>query len=177
MSYRISLLLVCLIVSCAPIKVIYDYEQATNFDDYKTYNYFSDIDSGLSELDTRRLFTSLDNNLQRRGYTKSENPDFLIDFQSTTREQQPNSTVGIGMGGTGRNVGGGVSVGIPVGQTHMMREIVFEFVDEDKKGMFWQAISVSTYRTKLSPQERDADFNTIVMKVLDGFPPKDKRKK
>ena len=47
--------LLLLIASCAPIRVTYDYERTANFSKYKTYNYYSDINSGLSDLDTKRL--------------------------------------------------------------------------------------------------------------------------
>ena len=76
------------------------------------------------------------------------------------------------MGGGGGNVGGGVSVGIPVGQAAMNRQIVFDFVDEYGIGLFWQAISDSSYNSEASPEEREAQFKTIVEKVLEGFPPK-----
>ena len=40
------------------------------------------------------------------------------------------------MGGSSGNVGGGVSVGIPVGQGNVSREITIDFVDHSKKQLF-----------------------------------------
>ncbi|WP_456439507.1 DUF4136 domain-containing protein [Psychroserpens sp.] len=171
MKYFSILFLLFLVVSCAPIRVNYDYEKTTNFKEYKTYNYYANLETGLSELDNRRLLNALDNALQSSGYTLSETPDFFIDIKSSEYKEAARNNVGVGLGGTGGNIGGGVSIGIPVGQNKLNRQIVFEFVDENKNGLFWQAISESSYSPKASPEKREILFNAIVTKVLEGFPP------
>jgi len=37
--------------------------------------------------------------------------------------------------------------------------------------LFWQAVSESSYSPNASPEKREALFNAIVTKVLEGFPP------
>lgn len=70
MKFIRTFLLVFLLVSCAPIYVNYDYERQIDFSKFKTYNYYSDIETGLSELDSKRLFDTLDENLKvKRMYT------------------------------------------------------------------------------------------------------------
>jgi len=166
------LLILCLMVSCAPIRVNYDYERTTDFSKYKTYNYYSNINSGLSELDTKRLFDALDASLQAKGFSLSETPDFFIDIKSSEYQENQNSTVGVGMGGTGRHVGGGISVGIPIGQADINRQIQFDFVDENSHGLFWQAVSESSFNPNATPERREALLKAIATKVLEGFPPK-----
>ena len=164
--------LLFLIVSCAPIRVNYDYERAADFSKYKTYNYYSNIDSGLSELDTERLLNALDEGLRDKGIILSETPDFYIDIKSNTYQEVQNSSVGVGVGGTGGNVGGGISVGIPIGQTNYNRIIQFDFVDENGQGLFWQALSESSFSPNSLPEKREAILKAIVTKVIEGFPPK-----
>src|SRR5210317_770877 len=148
-------------VSCSPIYVNYDYENGHDFSKYKTYNYYQDIQTGLSELDTKRLFKILDETLLSRGFTLSETPDFFIDISSSDMQNTRRNTVGIGVGGTGGNVGGGISLGIPVGQNQIDRQIVFEFVDENGIGLFWQAISESSFNEKMSPEKRVTQLKAI----------------
>lgn len=170
-----KLLVLCLIIitaSCAPIYVNYDYEKGTNFNDYKTYNYYTDLETGLSELDTKRLLDVLDNQMQAKGFIISETPDFFVNVVSSEYEANNRNTVGVGVGGGGRNVGGGISIGLPIGQPKMNREIVFEFIDEDGIGLFWQAVSESGFNPNASPEKREAKLNNIVAKVLAGYPPK-----
>ena len=164
--------LLFLILSCAPIRVNYDYEREVDFSKFKTYNYFSNINSGLSELDTERLLNALDEGLQAKGLALSETPDFYIDIKSNTYQEVQNSSVGVGVGGTGGNVGGGISVGIPIGQTNYNRIIQFDFVDKNGQELFWQALSESSFSPNSTPEKREAILKAIVTKVLEGFPPK-----
>jgi len=160
------------VVSCASIHVNYDYDTKTNFNTYKTYNYYSDLDTGLSPLDTKRLLNVLDSNLQSKGLSLSETPDFYINITSKVYNTAPGNRVGVGVGGSGRNVGGGISIGLPIGQSKINREIYFDFIDESGDGLFWKAISDSRFHLNASPQKREEMLNAVIEKVLSQFPPK-----
>ncbi|MBC3759452.1 DUF4136 domain-containing protein [Hyunsoonleella sp. SJ7] len=172
MKYVLSILITLFLMSCAPIYVNYDYEKTADFSKYKTYQYFGDMDTGLSELDTKRLLDVLDEKLKANGFGISENPDFLIDIKSVDYQNPQRETVGVGVGGGGGNVGGGISIGIPVGQGSMTREIVFDFVDSSNKQLFWQAKSESNFNFKATPEKREERFRAIVEKVFKKYPPK-----
>ncbi|MEZ4795760.1 MAG: DUF4136 domain-containing protein [Flavobacteriaceae bacterium] len=172
MKKILVLFLVVAISSCAPIYVNYDFERGTNFTKYKTYNYYSDLETGLSELDTKRLIDVINAQMQTKGLTLSDTPDFYVNVVSSTYENNNRNTVGVGVGGGNRNVGGGISIGLPIGQPKMNRVLLFEFIDENGIGLFWQAESESGYNPNATPEKREAQFNTIVQKVLKGFPPK-----
>ena len=163
-----------LVVSCAPIYVNYDYEKSTDFSTYKTYNYYSQMETGLSVLDTKRFIQTLDDKLQAKGFTLSETPDFFIDIKSAEFHGAQRSNVGVGVGGGGGNVGGGISIGIPVGQSNINRQIIIDFVDENKTGLFWQAVSESSYKPNANPEQREKQMHAIVEKVLSNYPPKKK---
>lgn len=171
MKYFKLLLLLLLVSSCASIRVNYDYDKQTNFAKYKTYNYYSDLETGLSELDTKRLLDILDANMKGKGFSLSETPDFFINIQSSEYQNEQRSNVGVGVGGGGRHVGGGLSVGLPIGQSKMNRQIIFDFIDENAKGLFWQAVSESGYNPNASPEKREIKLKSIVDKVLSQYPP------
>ena len=163
--------LTLLIVSCAPIRVNYDYEKTTDFSKYKIYNYYQDIETGLNELDSKRLISALDTKLQAKGFTLSETPDFFINIQSQEYHESQRSSVGVGLGGSGRNVGGGLSIGIPIGQSNINRQIIIDFIDENGNGLFWQSVSESSFNPNASPSVREARLKAIVEKVLSQYPP------
>ena len=166
------LLLALLIVGCAPVRVNYDFDKTTNFSKYKTYQYYGDMKTGLNELDTKRLLDAIDTKMSALGFKVSETPDFLIDIKSVEFQGAPRQTVGVGLGGGGRNAGGGISIGIPVGQANVNRQITIDFVDEKGKGLFWQAVSESSFNPSATPEKRDERLKAIVEKVLTGYPPK-----
>lgn len=158
-------------LSCASVKVSYDYDRTTDFDNYSTYNYFIDMETGLSQLDEKRLLHHLDTTLAGKGYLLAEEPDFYINILSSEFRNTANNNVGVGVGGTGRNVGGGVSVGIPLGNSGWQRRLQFDFVDAQKNALFWQAISESGYRDNASPSVREEALRKLVFKVFAKFPP------
>ncbi|WP_027138464.1 DUF4136 domain-containing protein [Gaetbulibacter saemankumensis] len=170
--YQFVALLFLVSYSCAPIRVTYDYDREADFSKYKTYNYYSDMSTGLSELDTKRLLDALDKTLANQGFLISSTPDFFIDIKSHEYKESPRSRMNVGLGGSGRNLGGGVSIGVPVGQSNINRMITFEFVDENIKQLFWQAISEASYGPNATPEQRETLFEAIVLKVLSGYPPK-----
>ena len=116
-----------LVTSCATVQVNYDYETKYDFSKCKTYNYYSDLETGLSAFDQKRLISQLDEQLNAQGFSLSDSPDFYINITSSQYEEVRRSTVSVGAGTGGRNVGGGVSVGIPVGAPKMNRRIIIDF--------------------------------------------------
>ena len=84
-------------------------------------------------------------NMKTKGLSLSDNPDFLINIQSSEFQESQRSSVGVGVGGGGRNVGGGISIGLPLGQANINRQITIDFADENKNGLFWQAVSESNF--------------------------------
>lgn len=172
LKYGIIFIFAFCLISCNAVRVNYDYEKTTNFSSYTTYNYFSDIKTGLSELDGKRLFNALDNELKLKGLLLSEEPDILINIQSKTFKGQSNNNIGVGIGGTGGSVGGGISVGLPIKNSSLEREIVFEFIDAQKNELIWQAITSSSFRENSSPEARAQKLHQIVTKILAKYPPK-----
>lgn len=171
MKYLKLFFLVLCVSTCAPIYVTHDYEKTTNFDDYKTYNFFGNIESGLSALDEKRLISALETKLDTMGFQKSEKASFLIDIKTNEFENYSSNTVGVGVGGGNRGFGGGVSVGIPIGQPNINRQIVVEFVDQTKTGLFWQATSECVFKPNAKPEKREARFKEIVEKMFKVYPP------
>lgn len=159
-------------ISCNAVRVNYDYDKETDFSNYGTYGYYSDLKTGLAELDTKRLLDAVDAEMQLKGIRFSEDPDFFINIESRSFQAPRNNTVGVGVGGTGRNVGGGVSVGIPVGRPNLEREIRFDFIDSKKEMLFWQAVSESSFKENVSPDTREERLQVLAAKVFAKYPPK-----
>ena len=66
-------------------------------------------------------------------------------------------------------------MGIPVGQSNVQREIIFDFVDSQKDLLFWQATSKSSLNENATPVEREKKLKDIVEKVLSKYPPKSRK--
>ncbi|WP_452221892.1 DUF4136 domain-containing protein [Lacinutrix salivirga] len=166
--------LIITLMSCG-VTVNYDYEKSTDFKKYKSFDINDDGESGLSALDNKRLNRILINALQARGFIKADSTaDFYINIKSSEFQPIQRNTVGVGVGGSGRNVGGGISIGLPIGQSKVNRQIVFDFMDSNTNQLFWQAVSESDFNPDSTPNEREATLKSVVEKVLKGYPPKTK---
>lgn len=174
MKKLFTILTTILFMSCSTVRVVRDYDRETDFTNYTTYNYYPDMATGLNNLDERRLLRMLDLTMRGKGLMLSEEPDFLINIESTLRETPSNNSVGVGVGGSGRNVGGGVSVGIPVGQSKMIRHLRLDFVDSQKDLLFWQATAETSFHEQSGPLEREKKWQQVVTKMLSKYPPKTK---
>lgn len=159
------------LISCGGPKAFYDYDEKMDFEQCQNFSYYSNVESGLSELDEQRFIRSLSKSLMDEGYQKSENPDFRINFYAEFFEERNNNTIGIGVGSGGGAVRGGVSGGIPIGGTKQLISLTIEFTNAINDELFWQAVVESKFNKELSPQEREEAFLEIAKKALENFPP------
>ncbi|CAM1346395.1 DUF4136 domain-containing protein [Tenacibaculum crassostreae] len=168
--YRYLFLLIFL--SCASPKIVYDYDSQTNFLSYKTFNFFEDAGKGLSDLDKKRIEQELISGLEAKGMKLAENPDMYINLLSEERPSLNRNTIGIGIGSGGRNVGFGISGGIPIESRKINQQLTIDFVESKNNQLIWQSISNSEIREKTTPEERVKHYKTILNKVLANYPPK-----
>jgi hypothetical protein len=159
------------LTSCGSARVNYDYDDQTDFTSYATYNYFGDMETGLSELDEKRLMDAMDATLGEKGFMFAEEPDMFINIKSTVFKAQAANNVGVGLGGGNGGIGGGVSIGIPVGGPKMTRELKIDFVDSNKDMLIWQAVSESPFREGDTPQEKSEKLQAVVDKIFSKYPP------
>ncbi len=170
MKHILSFFILLYLTSCG-VTVHYDYDKQTNFKNYNTYNYYTTIESGLSQLDNKRIIKITDSILQSNGYTKSDNPDFRINFYTKEGSISNRNTIGIGVGGGGRNAGYGISGGIPIGGRKIEQLVTIDFIDAKQDRLIWQGIIDGAIKEKASPRWKETYYEKIISKLLKGFPP------
>ena len=85
----LPLLLLFLMASCSSVRVSADYDTTTNFTKYKTFAFYKKgIDKvDISDLDKRRILKAVESELMAKGFTKSENPDVLVNIFTKSRQK------------------------------------------------------------------------------------------
>ncbi len=156
--------------SCGPT-VVLDYESGTNFSAFKSYGYFPSIDSGLSNLDEKRVMAYIDSLMPLKGITLQEEPQLYINFYGKEMMSQSRSSIGIGIGGGGGNVGVGVSGGIPIGGNEIDQRLTIDIIDSEKDQLIWQAVLNGTFKERSTPGQKELYYQKAVMKMLKNFPP------
>ncbi|WP_405562717.1 DUF4136 domain-containing protein [Polaribacter sp. Asnod6-C07] len=168
----IKFLFLFLLMSCSSSKVIADYDSEIDFNNFKTYNFFEDLGKGLNELDIKRVLSTLNTELNKKGLTQNDNPDFYINTIANYSEAQNSNSIGIGIGSGNRNGGFGISGGIPIGSKKLNEEFIIEFVNAKTNAIIWEGILNSTIKEKRETEEKELHFKNIISKILTQYPPK-----
>lgn len=176
MMKNICYVIFLVMVSCGAPKVSFDYDKSTNFNQYKTYNYYTDMDTGMNQLDDKRLVRQIDSILTLKGFTRTETPEILINITTSRFESGRPFSIGLGVGGGGRRGGVGVSGGVPVGGAAISEEILFDVIDTEQNELIWQGRSEKRIPGNFTPLSREKYFALVVGKVFEKFPPQKKKK-
>lgn len=171
MKRSLIFLFLLILASCNTPQAVYDYDQQANFSQYQTYSIYPELLTGLSQLDEGRLINSVEKALQEEGLAPSNTPDLYMNIYSEEFRQQSDSRLGVGVGGTGRNVGVGVSGGIPLGGPETYLRLTFDLIDVKTDALVWQAVVESSFDLDASPEARQKRFDQIVQKAFAGYPP------
>ena len=161
------------LISCGAA-VSVDYDTQTDFSKYKSYSFYPTLDSGLSELDDSRIIQITDSLMQERGFIKSETPQLYINFYAHERVSRSRNTINVGVGGSGRNVGVGVSGGIPIESKKTNQELTMDFIDIQKDDLVWQAVAEGVIKERSSPEQKEEYYIGVIQKILEKYPPKGK---
>ncbi|MCB0472401.1 MAG: DUF4136 domain-containing protein [Flavobacteriaceae bacterium] len=164
-------LLALLSVSCGAPRIAYDYDREADFSQYKTFDFHPDMQLYMNQLDSSRVVQEAATALQARGLSRSENPDVYLNIFSEQYETPSNSSVGIGVGGTGRNVGVGISGGIPLQANTLTQHFRVDLIDFRTNHLVWQGNYEGRFRMNLSPEAKTAYFKDVFTRIFEGYPP------
>lgn len=166
--------------SCATIKVSSDFDKTAQFPGYKTYAFTPEVPNlNIEELNRKRLITAVENELSLKGFTKSDNPDVLIDLKVTGEKIQTataTSTGGYGgyYGGYRYGWGGGMSTTTVNYDSYVEGTIFVEMIDAAKKELVWQGRGVGTIDQEASADKREKNINYAIKQIFTKYPPKTK---
>lgn len=168
----ILIFLLFVLNSCSSVNVYSDFDKNIDFSQYKTFAFHKrGIDRvQISELDKKRILHAIETELAKKGMTKSETPDLLINILTKEREQvdvnQFNAGWGYGWGwGWNPYFWGGRSYVT----TSTEGTLIIDLIDARKKELVWEGEGVG-YLTE-NRSRKEEQINEFVAKVLAQYPP------
>lgn len=169
------LLLVVFASGCASKpKLRSAYDDSVDFSQYKTYNIYDDAGpdhESYQSLFSQYMITAINKEMQDRGYTLSDAPDLLVNFNANLQDKTKVTTspsMGMSGGYYGYRGGyydpwGGYGYGT---DTHVRQytEGTFniDLVDPNRKMLVWEAVSVGTINDDL--------LENLQQRVMEGVP-------
>jgi hypothetical protein len=170
------MLLIFVMGACSSVRVANDYDKKTDFSKYKTYAFLKDgVDKvEISDLDKKRILRSIEEAMTAKGFTKSENPDLLINFFTKSTEQV---NVNQFNNGWGYGYGIGWSPWIWGGHTSVYSNtegtLFIDLIDASRKELVWQGEGTGILTQNTG--EKDERIREFVTKVLAQYPPSEKK--
>jgi hypothetical protein len=166
------LLLLFILSSCSSITVYSDFDKKVDFSQYKTYAFHkAGIDKvEISQLDKNRILNAIEVELAKKGITKSETPDLLINFFTKDRERVDVTQYSFGWG-YGWRYGWNPYMwgGQPYVSTSTEGTLYIDIIDTKRKELIWQGEGVG-YLTQ-NRSKKEAIINEFVAKILAQYPP------
>jgi len=175
---NVLFLAICLIgfTSCSSIRVSSDFDKSAGFTSYKTYAFTPEAQAvPLDDINRNRLLGAIEKELAAKGFTKSDNPDVLIDLTIKTQTQQTATATNTGgYYGTGYRYGwgGGFSTTYIDYDTYTDGTLFIDMIDATKKQLVWQGRGTKTIEPDASQERREQNINYAVKQIFVKYPPK-----
>jgi len=172
-----------LIAGCASKPTIQtDYDRTVDFSQFRTYAFFNPM--GIENPNYSSIYGSIfrdaiSKEMESRGYTKSENPDLLINVSGRLQDKTRVTTTSdpyMAGGYYGYRRGaygawGGYGYGT---QTHVSQytegTVNVDIVDRAQKRMVWEGVAVGRVNEKRTSEETRANIHAGISEMFAGFP-------
>lgn len=174
----LSLLFITAIAAfCSSISVNTDYDDNTDFNQYKTYGFLDKAieKAEISDLDKKRILSAIDAEFQKKGFTKSETPALLVNIFTRANKEVNVNQWGYGGGfgwgwgwGYGPGMWGGTSVNTTTEGT-----LFIDLIDAGKKELVWQGVGSGVLT--LDRDKKQERINEFVSEIMKQYPPQKKK--
>jgi hypothetical protein len=173
----------CVVASCASgPDIISDYDQGANFAAYNTYNFVDGAGpdySNYQSLFTKYVIAAVTIEMEKRGYTKSDDPDLLVNFNATLDDKIDVRTTSAPMtGGYYGYRGGAYRYGAWGGYGYATETHVSEYtegtfnidiIDNKRQQLVWEAVGIGRV-TEKKRKNLEETVMTGVPKYFAGYP-------
>ncbi|MEM9144141.1 MAG: DUF4136 domain-containing protein [Bacteroidota bacterium] len=170
--------------SCSSVEVLSDYDQNTNFSEYKSYAFYkTGIDRAqISDLDKKRILRAIQDEMNNRGFVKSGQPDLLVSIFTKEKEEVDVFNNNFGWGGWGWGWGGwgwggwgwgpgwGAGWG-PQVSTRTEGSLYIDLIDANSKELVWQGKGIGNLSNIKDIQKKEARIREFVSEILEQYPP------
>jgi hypothetical protein len=165
---------------CAGDPIRSDYDPTVDFSQYNTYNFFADAgpeQTNYQSFFSQYMVAAISREMEVRGYTKSNDPDLLVNFNAILQEKTDvRTTPAPAYGGYYGYRGGFYDPWMGYGyaqETHVSQytEGTFniDLVDARKKKLVWEAVGTGRISQKML-DELEERVNAGVPKFFEKYP-------
>ncbi|MDW7695253.1 DUF4136 domain-containing protein [Flammeovirgaceae bacterium SG7u.111] len=185
-SLGILMAMLLFLAGCSTGRVITDMDSEANFAQYKTYglkvlpNPEADkYPTDINQLNKKRIENAIHEEMKKRGYIFSENPDIWVTYRVDIGEKKSYSGTTNHMGGPyggwyGYGGYGWGGYGFNSSYTHMNEytykegTLMVSMIDADEDKLLWYAANTNTLKD--NNKKIDRDIKSSIEKVFSRYP-------
>lgn len=166
-----------LLAACSTLKVTYDYDKQADFKKFNTYAFTEEaMKLPLDDLNRGRIISAVEAELAVKGFSKSDNPDVLIDMNVKAEKRQEATATTSGTGAYGGyygryGYGGGFSTTQISYSEYVDGTLFINMIDKSTEKIVWQGRGTKTVDEDASPQKRETNINYAVKQIFTHYPP------
>ena len=169
----LMILLGTLVSSCSSVNVSSDFDRNATFSTYKTYAFTKEAEAiAVDDINRPRIFNAVTSELGAKGFTKSDQPDVLIDLKLTAAYKQSATAYDYYGSGYPYGWGGGFTTTTINVENYAEGTLFVDMIDASKKQLVWQGRAVGTLEEHASPEQREKRINDAVKQIFTAYPPK-----
>ena len=177
-NFSAAVVFAYVITACSSAKVSSDMDSSFPFDKANSYAINTEYDSVMTSIQKSRVSSSIEKQMNSRGFSESESPDIMI-YVATATEQKKDvsvnhSSYGTGYYGGGRYRygygGGGFTTGTSNVNVNEYTEgtVVVTMIDTDRNQLIWVGSVSGTMKENKS--KKDATVDKAMSKMFKSFP-------
>ena len=159
--------------SCSSVNVSSDFDRNATFSTYKTYAFTKEAEAlPVDDINRPRIFNAVTTELAGKGFTKSDQPDVLIDLKLAAVYKQSATAYDYYGSGYRYGWGGGFTTTTINVENYAEGTLFVDMIDASKKQLIWQGRAVGTLDEHASPEQREKRINDAVKQIFTTYPPK-----
>ena len=173
MKHLFTVMSILLLAGCSSVTTSFDYDKSADFTKYKTYAFTEHATKmpGIQELDRDRILAAIDTEMAKRGFTKSDEPDALVDaFVKTEEELSATATTPGSYGRWGYGYGWGSNTTHIDYNKYIKGTLFVGVIDKGTDKIVWQGRGSKTLNEKVSPARKEANINSAVAAIFLKYP-------
>ncbi len=173
MKKILILLVLAGLFGCSSIKTAFDYDRQADFTKYKTYAFTEDdLAQTIGELNRDRIISAIENELNLKGFTKSENPDALINvFIKAQKKVDVTANTTGGYGARRYGYGGGYTTTSVDYNEYTEGTMLISLIDNGTQKIVWEGSGTKTLVESSSIEKREKSISSSVALILKNYPP------
>ena len=159
-------------MGCSSIRVAVDYDTAVSFDQYQSFAFFKpSVDKmEVNDLDKKRILHAIDDNLTRKGLSKSQDAGLLVHV--FTKEEKEVDIFQNNFGwGWGWSPWWNVGYFGPSVSTRTEGQLYINLVDAKTNQLIWQGKGTAQLYPNDRVEKKEARIQKIVDEILAKYPP------